>query len=53
MRLNIADKETSFFFRMRKKNRDQLCNCNAAQGLGFHYMDNTIPLLVKSEISSF
>ena len=36
------------------KDADQLCsNCTAAQRLCFRYMDSTIPLLLKSEISSF
>ena len=36
------------------KDADQLCsNCTADQRLCFHYTDNTIPLLLKSEISCF
>ena len=35
------------------KGADQLrSNCSADQCLCFHYIDNTIPLLYKSEISS-
>ena len=35
------------------KGADQLCdNCQADQRLCFHYMDTTIPLLSKPEISS-
>ena len=35
------------------KGADQLCsNCEADQCLCFHYMDNTIPLLSKSKIST-
>ena len=36
------------------KAADQLCsNCTADQRLCFRFMDNTIPLLLKSKISSF
>ena len=36
------------------KDADQLrCNCEADQRLCFRYTDNTIPLLLKSKISSF
>ena len=36
------------------KGADQLCsNCTADQRLRFRYIDRTIPLLLKSEISSF
>ena len=36
------------------KGADQLCsNCEADQRLCFRYWDSTIPLLLKSEISSF
>ena len=36
------------------KDADQLCsNCTADQHLFFRYTDSTIPLLPKSEISSF
>ena len=36
------------------KDTDQLCsNCTADQCLCFRYWDSTIPLLLKSEISSF
>ena len=36
------------------KAADQLCsNCTADQRLCFRYTDSTIPLLLKSEISSF
>ena len=36
------------------KGTDQLrSNCKADQRLCFHYMDGAIPLLPKSEISSF
>ena len=38
---------------MRKQDADQLCgNREADQRLCFHYIDSTIPLLSKSEISS-
>ena len=38
----------------KNKDADQLCsNCTADQCLCLHYTDNTIPLLHKSEISSF
>ena len=37
----------------KNKGVDQLCgNCAADQPLCFHYIDSTIPLLPKSEISS-
>ena len=36
------------------KGADQLhSNCEADQCLCFHYLDSTVPLLLKSEISSF
>ena len=36
------------------KGADQLrSNCEADQRLCFHYTDSTVPLLLKSEISSF
>ena len=36
----------------KNKGADQLCgNCEADQRLCFHYMDSTVPLLPKSEIS--
>ena len=36
------------------KGADQLrSNCEADQRLCFHYTDSTLPLLLKSEISSF
>ena len=36
------------------KGADQLCsNCTADQRLCFRYLDSTIPLFLKSEISSF
>ena len=36
------------------KDADQLCgNCEADQRLCFRYRDSTLPLLLKSEISSF
>ena len=36
------------------KGADQLrSNCEADQRLCFHYLNSTIPLLLKSEISSF
>ena len=38
----------------KNKGADQLCsNSEADQHLYFRYMDSTIPLLPKSEISSF
>ena len=38
----------------KNKAADQLCsNCTADQRLCFCYMDSTIPLLLKSKISSF
>ena len=38
----------------KNKDADQLrSNCEADQRLCFRYTDNTIPLLLKSEISSF
>ena len=37
----------------KNKGADQLCsNCTADQHLCFRYIDTTIPLLPKSEISS-
>ena len=45
-----------FFFAFLKTDTDQLSlcsNCTADQCLCFHYLDDTISLLVKSEISSF
>ena len=45
--------EKTDFLHMRKKDADQLrSNCAADQRLCFRYMDSTIPLLSKSEISS-
>ena len=39
---------------MQNKDADQLCsNCTFDQRVCFHDTDNTIPLLLKSEISSF
>ena len=38
----------------KNKGADQLCsNCKADQRLCFRYTDSTIPLLLKTEISSF
>ena len=45
---------TLFFGLDQNKDADQLCsNCTADQCLCFGYTDSTIPLLCKSEISSF
>ena len=45
--------EKTWFLHMRKKVADQLrSNCTADQRLCFRYIDSTIPLLSKSEISS-
>ena len=42
------------FYLCKNKGADQLCsNCKADQRLCFHYMDNTIPPLLISKISSF
>ena len=42
------------FCQCENKGADQLCsNCEADQRLCFRYMDSTISLLLKSEISSF
>ena len=42
------------FLHMRKQGAGQLCgNCKADKHLYFHYTDSPIPLLAKSEISSF
>ena len=42
------------FRQCENKGADQLCiNCEADQRLCFRYTDSTIPLLLKSEISSF
>ena len=41
------------FCMCKNKGADQLCsNCTADQGLCFRYIDRTISLLLKSEISS-
>ena len=41
-------------FICENKDADQLCsNCTADQRLCFRYTDSTIPILLKSEISSF
>ena len=41
------------YFICESKDADQLCGNRAAdQRLGFHYRDNTIPLLSKFEVSS-
>ena len=46
------EKKTAFCI-CENKDADQLCNnCAAAQRLRFRYIDSTIPLLPKSEISS-
>ena len=46
--------KTGFFCKCRNKDADQLCdNREADQRLCFRYTDSTIPLLPKSEISSF
>ena len=38
----------------KNKDADQLCgNCEADQRLWFFYTDSSVPLLPKSEISSF
>ena len=55
---NEPHREKTGFLPMRKvvknKGTDQLhSNCEADQRLCFHYMDSTIPLLLKPEISSF
>ena len=42
------------FCRSKTKGADQLCSdCTTDQRLCFCYMDSTIPLLPKSEISNF
>ena len=42
------------FCQCENKGADQLrSNCEAVERLCFRYMDSTIPLLLKSEISSF
>ena len=44
-------REKTRFLPMRKQRRR--CNCEAHQRLCFRYTDSTVPLLLKSEISSF
>ena len=52
LQLSLVTRNTDFCI-CENKDSDQLrSNCAADQRLCFHYMDSTIPLLSKSEISS-
>ena len=54
IRFELPREKTGFFLPMRKQRRNQLCsNCEADQRLCFRYTDNTISLLLTSEIASF
>ena len=51
--VSLAMRKTDFCL-YENKGADQLrSNCEADQRLCFRYTDSTIPLLLKSEISSF